>query len=828
MQGTYLCSVIGFKQYYAINMNTKLIYLIPALIFANAQLNAQTTSNSIKGKVFDNTNTELPGATVSLLRAKDSSLIKATITDVAGTYEMLSGSKDSLLLSISSIGLETKYTSGFMLANNETFHVPDLTLKAEDKKLQDVVITSRKPMIEVKADKIVFNIENSINATGSNALELLQKSPGVMVDNNDNISMKGKSGVAIYIDGKPSPLDAKSLADYLRSINSGDIEAIEMISNPSAKYDASGNAGIINIRLKKNKNFGTNGNVSLGFTQGITPKGNGSASLNYRDKKVNIFSNVSGALGNEESDLSLYRIQNDTIYDQHTRMIHKRKNTNIKAGADYFIDDKNTIGVLVNSNISGGSFNTSGNTIIRDEASEQLVKTLKASNYVPNSHINSDFNLNYKYKDTNGTEINFDGDYGLFHSRGSSYQPNYYYSPDNTLDYTVINGNKTPIDINIYTAKLDVTHKLGKGQLSYGGKVAYIKTDNTFDFFNYTDNVPIKDMSLSNQFVYTENVNAAYVDYSRTFNTKWSLQAGLRAEQTNSKGVLTRADGEIQSDNTVKRSYLNLFPTAALTYNLSAKHTLGLTYSRRIDRPDYEDLNPFETKLDQLTFVKGNAFLKPQYTDNVALNYTFMSMVNVNLSYSHVRDYAVQITDTINGNATYLQKQNIAAQQIVGLNVGSPISIKNWWNGYVSLWYNYQTIKGTFNNVTVNLKSPGYGIYMQNSFSLGKDYTTELSGWFNGKGIESAWIIKPMGGMDIGIQKKFMDKRASVKLSVTDLFHTMHARVSSNYGGTNIDVSQTNESRTVRLNFSYRFGSNQIKAARQRKTASESEGGRIK
>jgi outer membrane receptor protein involved in Fe transport len=333
---------------------------------------------------------------------------------------------------------------------------------------------------------------------------------------------------------------------------------------------------------------------------------------------------------------------------------------------------------------------------------------------------------------------------------------------------------------------------------------------------------------LSNSFIYTENVNAAYVNYNRTFNTKWSLQTGLRMEQTNSEGDLSRADGQVQADNTVKRNYLNLFPSAAISYNINAKNTVGLTYSRRIDRPSYQDLNPFENKIDQLTYEKGNAFLRPQYADNVELSHTFLSKINTSISYSHTKDYAVTVTDTTNGNATYVQRQNIASQNIYGFNIGSPLPIAKWWNGYANIWYNYQIVKGEFNNININIKAPGYGAYMQNTFTLGKNYTAEISGWYNGKGLEQTWTTKAIGGVDVGLQKLFLQKKATVKLTVTDVFHTINFHANSSYGGTNLTINQTNENQTVRLNFSYRFGSSQIKAARNHKSGLESEGNRIK
>jgi len=801
-------------------------FLAIGLISSGFQLNAQTTS--IHGIVNNNKDVPLRAVTVSLLKASDSSLVKAAITEQNGSFEIQSALKGNFLLSYSMTGFQLKYSAAFTLENGQSFTSPTISLQPMIGKMQGVTVYSKKPMIEMKADKLVFNVENSINATGSNALELLQKSPGVLVDNNDNISMKGKSGVKIYIDGRLTQLDSKSLADYLKSISSNDIEAIEMISNPGAKYDASGNAGIINIRLKKNKKYGTNGSASLGFKQGYTPKGDASLSLNYRNKKINIFSNISGNIGNFQQHLDIYRIQSDTIYDQHTIMISKNKSTNIKAGVDYSLNNKSTVGFLVTSNFSNESFNSSGSTVITYQPTNEYVKTLQATNYVPGNRTNANFNVNYRYEDTTGRTIGFDGDYGLFRSTGASYQPNYYYN-DNNLLYSIINGNSTPINIDIYTAKLDMEQKLGKGKLGYGGKFAYVKTSNSFEFYNYQNSIPFKDLSRSNSFVYKENVNAAYINYNGSFKTKWNLQAGLRMEQTNSEGDLTRADGIVQPDNTVKRSYLDLFPSAAISYTLNDKNAFGLTYSRRIDRPSYQDLNPFENKLDELTYEKGNAFLRLQYTDNIEISHTYKSMLTTSLTYSYVKDYATQITDTTNGNATYVQQQNIASQRIFSFNMGSPLSINKWWSGYANIWYNYQHIKGEYNGIMINISTTSdYGAYMQNSFSLGKDYTAELTGWFNGPGLEGTWKRKAMGGMEAGIQKLFLKKKASIRISGTDILNTLKFHATSNYGGSNLRISQFGEQRTIRLNFTYRFGSSQIKEARQRNTGIESESRRIK
>ena len=782
----------------------------------------------IAGAVTDNSGKALGAATVSLLQAKDSSLVKAAISDASGKFEIGVKVNGSYLLSYSLVSFKNTYSPVFTY-DGQNVAVKTVALSPAVSKLQDVIITAKKPMIEVKADKTIFNVEASINATGSNALELLQKSPGIQVDNNENISMKGKTGVRIYIDGKMMQLDTKDLAAYLKSINSNDIEAIEMISNPSAKYDASGNAGIINIRLKKNKKFGTNGSVNLGLVQGITPKGNGSVNLNYRDKKINLFSNAGGNIGDYQSTLLLYRLQKDTLYDQKSVNTSAGKSFNIKAGADYFINSKNTIGVMATTNFGKNEFISTSNTPIYYNPTGQFVKSLQAFNNIPGNRTNANFNINYRYADTSGREINFDGDYGLFRGTGRSYQPNNYYGGNNNLLYSIINRNSTPTNIDIYTAKLDIEQKLGKGKLGYGAKTSFVTTKNTFDFFNdNASGIPVKILDRSNSFTYKENVNAAYVNYQRQLSEKWSIQTGVRAEQTNSEGILTRADGTVQADNKVKRNYLDFFPSAAVSWNANKKNSFNLTFSRRIDRPTYQDLNPFENKLDELTYEKGNAFLRPQYTNSVDLTHTFIGIINTTAGYSHVKDYATQVTDTT-GNATYVQQQNLATQQVLNFSISAPLAIKKWWNGYANIWYNYQMFDGAIGGKSLSVNIPGYGAYMQQSFTLGKNYTAEVSGYFNGPNVWGAtWKTRPQGGLDIGLQKLLFDKKATVKVSVTDIFRTNPWSATSDFGGMYIKGSGGWESRTFRVSMNWRFGSNQIKNSRDRKTGLESESKRIK
>ncbi len=808
-------------------MRIKILTITLAILSLSMQAMAQSPSK-ISGIVTDSKKNALPAVTITLLNAKDSSIVKVAVSDKEGKYEIATNKTGEYLLSFSGIGHEKKFTKNYTLTQGQAVQAESIALADASKNLQAVTVVSKKPLIEVKADKTIFNVEQSINATGSNALELLQKSPGVQVDNNDNISMKGKTGVRVYVDGKMMQLDTKDLAAYLKSINSNDIEAIEMISNPSAKYDASGNAGIINLRLKKNKKYGTNGSVNLGFVQGVTPKGNGSLNLNYRDKKINLFGNAGTNIGINRNTIDLYRIQKDTLYDQETAMNSDDKSVNIKAGADFFINNKNTIGVLATTNFSNTEQRSNGITNIFYNPSNDFVKRLEAINTIPGRRTNANFNLNYRYADTSGREINFDADYGIFRGTGRSYQPNNYYGNNNIFLYSVINRNYTPTDIDIYTAKIDFEQRLGKGKIGYGAKTAFVTTKNTFDFFNEVAGVSIKQLDRSNNFTYKENVNAGYLNYQRQLSEKWSLQTGLRVEQTVSDGSLTRADGIVQADNRVKRNYTDLFPSAAVTWNINQKNALNLTYSRRIDRPTYQDLNPFENKLDELTFEKGNAFLRPQYTNNVELTHTFMGFINTTFGYSHVKDFATQATDTA-GNTTFVQQKNLAEQQIVSFNIGTPTPIKKWWDGYINFWANIQFYEGVIGTNKVKEKVPSFGAYLQQSFKLGKEYTAEISGWFNGPSVwGGTWKTKSQGAVDMGLQKQFLNKAATLKLAVTDIFFTAPWQATNNFGGLYINGGGNWESRTFRLSFSYRFGSAQIKSNRDRKTGLESEAKRIK
>ena len=804
----------------------KQITLFTLFIIATFTTFAQTPTQ-VNGKITDESNKPLTAATVLLLNAKDSSLSKTAVTLSDGLFRMTSVKPGTYLLSATSIGFAKNYSSQFNVQEGFDFTTPPLMLSHSSTSLAAITVQAKKPMIEVKADKTVFNVENSINATGSNAFELLQKSPGVSVDKDDNISMQGKNGVKIYVDGKPTQMGGGDLAAYLRSINSADIESIEMVTNPSAKYDASGNAGIINIRLKKNKNYGANGNVSAGVGFGHTPKYNTSLSLNYRNKKVNLFSNYSNNFGKTRNLFNLYRIQQDSIYDQHSINHNDNTSHNVKAGIDYSINSKNIIGAMVTANFNDGTSTTNSTTVITPQNTGVPNRVLYAGNDLPGSRSNVDYNINYRYADTSGRELNIDADLVNFRRTGSSYQPNYYRTPvtDILLDERIYRNN-TPTDIDIYTAKVDYEQPFKKGKLGFGGKLTDVKTKNTFDFYNVYGNSNVKDPDRSNKFNYDENVKALYVNYNRPLSKKTSIQAGVRMENTKSEGDLI--SNTPQPDDQVKRNYTDFFPSGAITYALNPKNSFNLSYSRRIDRPSYQNLNPFENKIDELTYQKGNAFLNPQYTNSFQLSHTFLYRYVTSIGYSHIKDYFAQIIDTL-GNKAFITQKNLATQNIYSLNISAPITITKWWSAFATFNGYHSAYQADFGaGKTININVDAFSIYSQQTFTIKKGPSFELSGFFNSPTVwGGTFKSKSLGFIDIGVQQKLFKGTGNIKVSFTDVFKTLQWKGISDFAGSHLEASGNFESQQLKVNFSYRFGNSQVKAARQRKASADEENKRL-
>ncbi len=792
-------------------------------VFVNAQ--------RISGVVKDEQGKSIVGASITLKKAKDSAVVKIAIADAEGKYSFNNVQVGKYFITVNSVGFTIAKSAIFIAESNET-NVPSITLNKASKKLDDITVISRKPMIEVKADKTIFNVENSINAVGSDAFELVRKSPGVVVDKDDNISLSGKNGVRIYIDGRPSPLSGKDLAEFLKSLQSSQIEAIELITNPSAKYDAAGNAGIINIKLKKNKLFGTNGSVNAGYAIGIYSKYNAGFSLNHRNNKVNIFGTYNFNNNYNESTINSYRKQLDTLFDQKGVWFNAGISNNFKVGMDYTIDKKNTFGIIVNGNLNTSEFDNNSHTNISYIPTNIGYRVLVANNTQQGYRNSLNLNLNYKYTDTAGRELNVDGNYGTFRLKNDQLQPNYYLNYAGTMEqerrvYNMI----SPSDINIANIKADYEQNYNKGRLGFGGKLSYVKTTNDFQRYNVLTSTKVLDTLRSNKFDYEENINAAYVNYNKQYK-HIMIQIGVRVENTIATGKSTGykqvGSNYIPYDSSFKRNYTDVFPSAAITFNKNPMSQWSLSYSRRIDRPSYQDLNPFEFKLDEYSYKKGNTQLTPQYTNAFSLTHSYKYTLNTKLSYSHVKDVFTQLVDTAEKSKSFITQKNLATQDVVSLNISYPYQ-HNWYSFFTNLGANYSHYKANFGaGRTIDLDAAAISFYMQNSFKLGRGYTAELTAMYNSPSIwQGTFKSKAMGGVDVGIQKLVLQGKGNIKLAVTDIFHTMQWGGVSEFAGQYVSVNGGWESRQFKINFSYRFGKTTVRAARQRKTGDEDEKNRI-
>ncbi|WP_309641170.1 TonB-dependent receptor domain-containing protein [Flavobacterium sp.] len=764
------------------------------------------------------------GISVMLYQTGKEVFYKAVVTDKNGAFTFSNIADGGYYIQVDAVGYK-QYRSEVFNMNTAAIVLPTITLKEKVNEISEVTVKGKKPMIQVLADKTVFNVQNTINATGSSGFDLLRKAPGVIIDNNDNLIVEGKTGVLIYIDGKQSYLTGADLTNFLKTIQANDIDSIEIITQPSSKYDAAGNAGIVNIKLKKNKNFGTNGSASSGANIGKYETAVNSFSLNNRNKKNNLYGNYSNRFGDNYDFINIYREQSNTIFDSKTKTKNSVNANNIKLGYDYYANAKNTFGVIVSGNFNNNYNNAGTRTTIRPINAAVNDSVLIAKSIGHNKTYNLYSNVNYKYADTLGVSLNMDLDYGKYDSKKENYQPNTYYEND---EVTVLNENNsfqnTPVGIDIATFKTDYEQNFLKGKLGLGAKTSFVKTDNTLDFYDVVSDISTLNPNRSNQFIYKENVNAGYLNYNRTFK-KMNFQFGLRVENTNSDGKLNAL---VASNNErVKRNYTDFFPSGGITYDVNNKNSLALTYSRRIERPNYESLNPFEYQLDELSFMRGNPFLKPQYTDNIKFSHTYNYTLNTSLSYSHVTDYFAQVIEASGPSRSFLTSKNVANQQVINLGVSYPFEVKKWWNVYFSL-NAFQSKFMATNDSFISIKQETLSLYGQNNFKLPKGINLEVSGWYSSPSIwGGTFKTQSIGSLDIALQRQFMNKKFTARVAVSDVLYTSPWHGKTEYAFVKINGNGGEDSRQLRFNLTYNFGNDAVKKSRQRETGLEDEKSRI-
>jgi iron complex outermembrane receptor protein len=792
------------------------------VILVSGSLLAQ--DNKISGTVTLDKEGKMPNISVLLYPHNSTTLTKAVITDHEGKFNFAAITDGEYIIKASFLGYE-EYTSSTFSVTNKNVSLPTITLKEITNQLNEVVIKQEKPMVQVLADKTVFNVENTLNATGTSGFELLRKAPGVVIDNNDNLIVEGKGGVMIYIDGKQSYLTGADLTNFLKTIQASDVESIEIITQPSSKYEAAGNAGIVNIKLKKNKNYGTNGTLSTGLNVGKYATSVNSVSFNNRNKKSNLYGSYSNRFGKSHSFMDLYRLQNGGIFDATTKSTYEVNANNLKLGYDYYINAKNTVGAVVNGNFNNFYNDAFSRTTIRRQANTVNDSILIAKNHTQNTSYNIYSNFNYKFQDTTGVSFNMDLDLGKYKSDRHNYLPNYYYDATETNVLSeVIGAQNTPIEVKIASLKGDYERNALKGKIGLGFKTSLVNTDNVFNQFEYEGSTPVLNESRSNQFEFEENINALYVNYNRTYK-KLNFQAGLRVENTQSDGKLF--SNQINDNERVKRDYTDFFPSGGITYAANTNNSFGLIYSRRIERPNYQSLNPFEYQMDELSYFKGNPFLKPQYTDNIKFSHTYKYTLTTTLSYSYISDFFAQVTEPVGENRALMTTRNVANQEVLNLGVSYPFKVKNWWSVYISA-NAYQSKYTPSHPSFTAITQETFSFYGQNTFKLPQDIAMEVSGWYSSPSVwGGTYKTKSLGSLDLAFQKQFLNKKLTARIAFSDILFTSPWKGTTEFTDIVIHGRGGQDSRQVRFNVNYNFGRDEIKKARNRNTGLEEEKNRI-
>lgn len=795
---------------------------------------AQTPSRGrFAVSILNEQNAPMENVTVQLLRSKDSSLVKAAISDKTGLAEFENIRFGSYLLKASMVNHVTKFSAPFNLSAEQTeVQIPAIAMQRTSGEMKEVVVAAKKPFIQKLTDRIVVNVDNSIVNAGSSAFDVLERSPGVQIDPNDNISLRGRAGVIIMIDGKITPMTGQDLVNMLRGLPSNSIESIHIITNPSAKYDAAGNSGIIDIRMKKDQRLGTNGTLNVGYGQGVYPKANAGMTFNYRNKKVNIFGNYNFAyrvgLNNLLLDRNFYNNNGEfNGKDQKDNYsVSPFKSHTPRLGMDFFPNKKTIIGFVVNGNFNHFTRRNDNNSLVIGSQYQPL-STFK-THATNNDHLNNAVaNINFKHTfDNTGKEITADADYGIYKSNSLSTTGTKYYNLDGSTQYPdyILNGDQEG-ELKLKTAKVDYTNPLGKGaKFEIGAKTSWVSSDNDAQFFDMSTGTPKNDENKTNHFFYEESNNAGYVSFSKEFK-KFNFQVGLRGEHTNVK--THQVKGNVRWDS----SYFQLFPSAFFNYKIKEDQTLGVSVSRRIDRPGYSQLNPFLFLIDVTTYATGSPGLLPQLTWSYELSYTVKSL-SFTLGYSHTKDnqntVIAKFKDVFpniasDENVTVQIPVNLESSDYVGLSISAPVRINKWWNMINNADVYYNHYNGNLAGTPLNNGTAAARVSTNSTFMLKKGWSAEFNANYGTGGRSGYMVFEPQWGIGAGVQKTVMKGKGTVRLNVTDIFWTNLPKATITYKTYIENWHAFRETRVANLSFTYRFGNSKVAAARRRTTSSEEE-----
>ncbi|SEI54516.1 Outer membrane receptor proteins, mostly Fe transport [Dyadobacter sp. SG02] len=748
------------------------LWIAVALLAALGNAYAQ-----IKGKVVTQDSKPLEGAAVSALAVADSSLVQTVLTERDGTFTISGLKTGHYFTSVSMMGFKSFTGSPFELTDEKThIELGTIALTQADIKLDEVKVTGQKNFVEYEIDRTILNVDALISNTGANVLEVLEKAPGVMVDQSGSISLKGQTGVLVLIDNRPTYLSQAALAAYLRSLPANSVEKIELITNPPARYDAAGSAGIIHIRMRKNRVHGLNGSITLSPSRSKYWRHNENLNLNYRSNRFNFFTNASFNSTDQWRRLDIgrrYYGENGALlssFDQTTLFFPKSRTTNLKSGVDFYINEKTTWGLVYTGAFTHSREQRPVSSAVRNAAGA-IDSLIRADNSERNRFRQHGINLNFSHQyDSTGRLLTFDLDYINYRIRARQTFVNDFLDGDAHFKRQEKITTELPSSIAIYSAKTDYEHPLRKGKLGAGFKTSLVRTDNEANYYLHQGETVSVDFDKTNRFRYSENINAAYVNFNRDFK-KLSIQTGLRAENTNGNGH--QLGNALKPDSSFSLHYTSIFPTVFLSYKLDTNQTrLNFSYGRRIGRPYYQDLNPFVFLLDKFSYFAGNPYLKPEFGNRFQLSLNYKSRFNLSVLYNYTRNMQGEVIEQA-GNIFISRTGNISRLIWGGVTLTAQLKAGNWWtcNFYAELIRNnFRGMPGDPNRTTGS--TYGY-ISPNNQFLFKNGWSAELSGFYITRSQSAQFDKKDLFLVNTAVQKKVMKDKGIVKLSLRDVFSSL-------------------------------------------------------
>ncbi|GAB2676485.1 outer membrane beta-barrel family protein [Flavihumibacter cheonanensis] len=762
----------------------------------------------IQVTVFNEKKEPLDFVSVRILQKADSGRVFSTVSDSTGNLALPDLKPGDYLLCVSRVDYEPACQDLIISANNTNTTPQILTIILHaSTQLSTVTVTAKKPPVQFLSDRTVIRVDASINNAGTTALEVLERSPGITLDKDGNISLKGRDQVLVMIDNKPSYLTGAELNALLQGMSSNDIETIELIDNPPARYDAAGNGGIINIRLKKNRQRGFNGNLSLSGAQGIYPKSNNALSLNYYSGKVNLYTNYSMTINQNLLDMyafrSYYADDDKTLLstlEQPTFIQSTAKNHTLRTGMDYTLNKKTSLGIA----LAGTQIDRNGTG--RGEAS------WKSANNLPDSLIrtrnsnstdwkNASINLNLRHQFSAKQELTADLDWLGYQIKGSQGFQNI--RSDNNSYMESFLG-ELPSKIRILSFKADHQLQLPKQyKLETGVKWAATSTNNKAAYTINQGGGWEEDLGKSNQFLYDEQIRAAYASLERKIN-RWWYQVGLRYEHTSFDAH--QLGNAVIKDSAFSNQYGSLFPSLQASVELDSLNELSLTMNKRIDRPPYQQLNPFVFIINKYTYQKGNPLMKPQFTYTVELSHRYKNLLSTSVSYSDTRDYFSQIFLSDSTGTFYYSEGNLGRRKILGLSVSFSEQLLPFWNFSSQADLQHKKLKG-FVWKPLEASITQISISINNQFKLGKGWAMEASGfWISRSQADIQEVVEPTGQVGVGISKQVLKKKGSLKLTARDIFYTQDMEGFTIFNQATEYFRLQRDTRVINLAFTWRFG----------------------